>query len=175
MSADVHESIALTLPSILGIWAWQSEPTETVKGAGMTVIVGGVVSTTVNRTGQVEAFPDRSLTVMVTVCCPSPNSVPGAISCVITSDSAGVQLSEATTWGTKFGTAAWHVESAETVTGGGQDPVGALVSTTVTVRLAVSDAPQGSVTFSVTTVFPMGKDGLNVTVVPRTEPLALHS
>src|SRR5438046_7832732 len=78
-------------------------------------------------------------------------------------------------WGTKFGTGAWQVASAETVKGAGQDPVGGTLSAMVTVSVAVEEAPQGSVTLRVTTVFPMGKATLNFAIVPRTEPLALHS
>ena len=90
----------------LGTATWQLAPTERATGAGVFKIVGGVVSTTVKRTAQLALLPDASVTVTVTGCGPKPTSVPAAGLCVIRRDSGDVQVSLATTWETKLGTAA---------------------------------------------------------------------
>src|SRR5579883_689865 len=108
-STGVQESEAATLARTFGIWAWQSAPTETVTAAGVFRMAGGVVSTTVKRTVQTELLPDKSATVMVTGCEPSPTRVPARGDWVIVRLWLGVQLSVAVTCETKLGTAAWQL------------------------------------------------------------------
>jgi hypothetical protein len=118
------------------------------------VIAGGDESVTVKVVVQVAALFAASLTVTVIVVTPSPTGVPAAGFCVIASEPAGVQLSEAVTPPTTFGTAAWQFASAEAVVPAGQVADGGLVSFTVTTAVHELDPPLLSVTVSVTVVLP---------------------
>ena len=60
------------------------------------------------------------------------------------------------------------LKSAEAEAAVGQDPVGGVLSATTIVTLAAEEPPQESVTLSVTTLVPRGKDTASFGVVPRT-------
>jgi hypothetical protein len=74
--------------------------------AFLQTAVGGVVSLTVKVVVQVAALFDASFTVMVMVVVPALTSVPAVGLCVIVSEFAGVQLSEAVTPPVTSGTGA---------------------------------------------------------------------
>ena len=63
-----------------------------------------------------QSIPEASVTVTVIGCWPSPSKAPAAGVCLIISWLAGVQLSEATTPDTTFGTAAWQLALTDIVT-----------------------------------------------------------
>src|ERR1041385_104786 len=92
-SAGVQESVAATFGRRLGTAAWQFAPAERMNAAGVLKMVGGVLSTTVNRTVQVELLPETSVTVTVTGCAPRPTKVPAFGLWLIMRACAGVQLS----------------------------------------------------------------------------------
>src|ERR1044071_2315837 len=56
--AGVQLSVAVTCASTLGTTPWQSAPAETVIGPGRFPSVGGVLSTTVKPTLQLELLPE---------------------------------------------------------------------------------------------------------------------
>src|SRR5258708_11120996 len=93
----------------------------------------------------------------------------------MTRDPAGVQLSLATTGETKSGTFAWQLLSTEAVTSAGQEPLGGVVSATITDTFVSAVAPHGSLTFNVMTLVPMGNEAVNDEFVPKTAPWVLHS
>src|SRR5207249_4943664 len=84
------------------------------------------------------------------------------------------QLSLATTWERRLGTAAWQFAPDEAVIAPGQERVGGVTSRTVTTTLASDAAPQGSVTRRVTTLVPSANEPLKIALVPRTFPATLH-
>ena len=91
-----------------GTAAWQDAFAKAVCGPGQVIIVGGVLSVTVNVVAQVVVLPAASLTVMMTEVAPSVTVVPAAGACVMTNDPDAVQLSVATTAGIKLGRLDWH-------------------------------------------------------------------
>src|SRR5437867_1020966 len=76
------------------------------------VIVGAVLSRTMNKAAQVLKLPAASVAVSVTVLVPRPTSVPMAGLCVTV---VALQSSAATTALVKLGTAAWQLALAEPV------------------------------------------------------------
>src|SRR5579859_8073068 len=132
-------------------------------------MLGGVLSSTVKSTLQVEELPELSVTLIEMGCEPRPTIVPAAGSCVIFIEACGVQLSLATTCEATSGTAAWQLASEAAVISPGQEPVGGVVSTTAMVTLAWLEAPQVSVTVRVSTLVPIGKEAVITALVPRTE------
>jgi hypothetical protein len=72
-------------------------------GGAQLVMVGGVVSFTVNVVEHIEELLDASVTVIVTVCGPMPTSVPATGDCVMVTL---LHVSLATTLAVKFGTGA---------------------------------------------------------------------
>src|SRR5436190_15038127 len=123
----------------------------------------------------VELLPELSNTLIAIVWGPRPTIVPAARSCVIVSEAVGVQLSWATTCDTTSGTGAWQFASDEPFMSVGQEPVGGVVSTALTTTVACAEEPQGSVTVSVTTFVPSGREAVTIAFVPRTVPPKLHS
>jgi hypothetical protein len=119
------------------------------------VIVGGVVSTTVKVVVQVAALFAASFTVTVIVVTPGPTSVPATGFCVIVSEPAAVQLSEAVTLPTTLGTAAWQLAPADAVVPAGQVTIGGVVSTTATVAVQVDWLFATSLTVIVTVALPL--------------------
>jgi hypothetical protein len=112
------------------------------------VIVGGVVSLTVNVVMQVDALLKPSVAVMVTVCGPIPTSVPAIGDCVSVTP---VQLSFATTSGRKLGTAETHDALADPMWAGAHVVMtGGVESTTVKLVMQVDEFIEASVTVIVT-------------------------
>src|SRR2546426_271089 len=74
------------------------------------VIVGAVVSRTMNEAVQVLKLPAASVAVIVTVLVPRPTRVPMVGLWLM---ATALQLSEATTALVKFGTAAWQLALAD--------------------------------------------------------------
>src|SRR6476659_9670475 len=109
-------------------------------------MTGAVVSFTRSVVEQTAVFPAASLTVIFMGVVPRPTRVPAAGLCVLTSASAGVQLSEQTSVPTTFGTAALPLALAEAVSGWGATTAGAVVSTTLKVAVAAPTLPAASVT-----------------------------
>lgn len=94
---------------------------------------------------------DPSVTVTVIGCEPTATTVPAVGLCVITSEAAGVQLSEATTSGTTFGTVPWHPAPAGMVLPAGHVLiVGGTLSAIVTTVVQVLGLPAASLTVTVT-------------------------
>ena len=90
----------------------------------------------------VAVFPTRSWTVNVTVVAPGPTSVPAAGDCVITSDPALVQLSEAVRVARRSGMLALQFDPTSIVAVAGALTVGGTMSTvSVPVPSAKSFAP----------------------------------
>ena len=73
------------------------------------MILGAVISDTVNVLVQVLLFKAASFTVIVTVVTPVPTSVPAVGDCVIVNEPDAVQLSVAVTAPVKSGTADWQL------------------------------------------------------------------
>ena len=93
------------------------------------MIVGAVVSLTVNVVVHVDELLKPSVAVIVTVCGPMPTSVPAVGDCVSVTP---VQLSVAATSGKKLGTAETHDALAEPMCDGAHVVMeGGVVSTTV--------------------------------------------
>lgn len=116
------------------------------------MIIGAVVSFTVNEVAHVEALVKPSVAVMVTTCEPMPTSVPATGDWLSVTP---VQLSLATTLGRKFGTAETHDVFAEPTSGGAHVVMtGGVVSTTVKLVPHVVELVDASVTVIVTECVP---------------------
>src|SRR5206468_2196599 len=127
--AGLQLSAATTAFVKLGTAAWQLALAEPVRLVAQVVMVGAVVSRTMNEAAQVLKLPAASVAVIVTVLVPRPTRVPMAGLCVTV---AGLQLSDATTALVKLGTAAWQPALAEPVMFVAQVVmVGAVVSRTM--------------------------------------------
>merc|ERR1711965_59985 len=113
-------------------------------------MVGSILSTTVTVCVSVAVFPDPSVTVHVTVVFPS-GKVPGALFV----GEPTLQLSAAVALPSVTLVASQVPASTLTVTAAGAVMVGSILSTTVTVCVAVF--PDPSVTVHITVVFPSGK------------------
>src|SRR5213593_1885960 len=136
----------------LGTAAWQLALAEPVMFVAQVVIVGAVVSRTINKAAQVLKLPATSVAVIVTVLVPRPTSVPMAGLCVTV---VALQLSDATTALVKLGTAAWQLALAEPVMFVAQVVmVGAVVSRTMNKAAQVLKLPAVSVAVMVTVLVP---------------------
>jgi hypothetical protein len=96
-------SLADVLAVKSGVAAMQPAPACMNCAGAQLVMVGGVVSLTVNVVPHVEKFPDASVTVTVTGCGPMPTSVPAVGTCVMVTL---LHVSLATVVAVKFGTGA---------------------------------------------------------------------
>ena len=116
--------------------------------------VGSILSTTVTSCEAVAVLPDASVTVQVTVVVPT-GKLFGASFVVLET----AQLSAVTgVPNVTFAAAALHwPASTFTVTSAGAVIVGSMLSTTVTVCVAVTSLPLGSTAVHVTVVVPTGK------------------
>src|SRR5947209_427224 len=116
------------------------------------VMVGTVVSRTMNEVVQVLKLPATSVAVMVTVLVPRPTRVPMVGLCVMV---VAPQLSVATTAFVKFGTAAWQLALADAeMLVAHWVIVGAVVSRTMNEAAQVLVLPLRSATRMVTVLVP---------------------
>jgi hypothetical protein len=143
----------------------------------VTLVIDGGSFVTVKLVPQLTEFPEGSATVMMTGVVPRPTSVPAAGLCVMKRD-VPEQRSEATTEPVKLGTGATQFVPASAVTGGAQEAMtGGVVSTTLTIRVAVCVFPEGSVAVYVIVYAPGTftftlPDGVTATV-PAQESFAV--
>ena len=127
-------------------------PVASVMIGSGTVMTGGVVSTTVTVKLDADTLPAKSVAVTFTVVSPSAKVLP--LGGVTTSTGAGSTMSVAVT--TKSTTApVGPVASA--MIGSGTVIIGTVVSTTVTVKLAIDTLPVKSVAVTFTVVSPSAK------------------
>ena len=96
-------SLAIVVARKFGVAAMHPAPACMNCGGAQVVMVGGVVSLTVNVVVHVVKLLDASVTVIVTVCGPMPTSVPATGDCVMVTL---LHVSLATTLPVKLGTAA---------------------------------------------------------------------
>src|SRR3990172_7037879 len=115
-------------------------------------MTGSVVSTTVTLVVAVALFPEASVAVKVTVVVPSGKTA-GAL---LTTVGAASQISVAVGKGTVTGVPSRLVCSTR-MGAGTFEITGAVVSTTVTLVVAVAVFPEASVAVKVTVVVPSGK------------------
>src|SRR5438876_693238 len=139
------------------------------------VMVGAVVSRTMNEAVQVLVLPLRSATRSVTVLVPRPTRVPMVGTWLMLT---ALQLSEATTAFVKFGTAAWQLALADAEMLVAQVViVGAVVSLTVKTSVHVVALPVTSAALVVMRVVLREATALMVAngleVEPALVPLAI--
>src|SRR5437762_2280953 len=103
-AATVQLSVAAAAPVKLGTSAAQLASPFALCPGGHVVMLGGVVSFTVNVVVHVEVFPAASCAVIVTVVGPRPTSVPAVGLCVKVIEPGAVQLSVAAAEPVRSGT-----------------------------------------------------------------------
>jgi hypothetical protein len=140
---------------------------STVMGGGTPLNVGGVVSTTVTVVVAVALLPAASRAVNVTVVAPGGNIAGGLL------DTATEPLAVSFAVGIGTATAVPDGPACSTVMGGGTPlNVGGVVSTTVTVVVAVALLPAASAAVNATVVTPRGKIA-GALLDTMTEPLTV--
>src|SRR5881394_1094231 len=149
----LQPSLAVTPPNTFGTATWQVASALALAGAGQ-LIVGTVVSVTVNVVVQVALLPASSVAVTVIVFVPNPTSVPAAGDWTRVMPLVPLQLSLAVTPLNTFGTAAWQLPSALALVGAGQLTVGTVESVAVKAVVQVELLPASSVAVSVMVFVP---------------------
>src|SRR5882724_4570364 len=149
----LQASLTVTLVNTFGTAAWQAS--FALMGAiAEQLMVGTVVSVTVNVVEQVALLPAASVAVTVMVCAPKPTKVPAAGDWVRVMALEALQASLTITLARTFGTAAWQAPFALIGAIAEQLMVGTVVSVTVNVVEQVALLPAASVAVTVIVCVP---------------------
>jgi hypothetical protein len=146
-------SAPTTSPARSGRLAWQLASVNKVRSVAHELMLGAVVSFTVNVLTQFVVLPAASDTVSVIAVTPSATAVPAAGTCVTV---LTPQLSVATTSSRMSGTIAWQSGPADSTRFRAQATItGGVVSFTVMVAVQFVVLPAMSETLNKTGVEPM--------------------